>query len=314
MSESSASAPPGVLQSLSHDLTAAVEHAGASVVAIHARRRIPASGTIWRPGIVVAAHHTIQRDEGITVTLADGSSVAATLIGRDPTTDIAALRLDGSSGSAADIAAGDDIKVGQLVLALGRPGASVTASLGIVSAAGGEWRTWHGGRIDRFVRLDLDIYDGFSGGPLVNPRGRVLGLNTSALARAAAMAIPASTINRVLDQLLATGRVQRGYIGLGMQPVRLPESLVRQLGVERDVALMVVSIEDGGPAHKAGVMLGDVMVKFDGKEVSDPTELLAMLAGERVGSTATATVVRAGTAQDITVTIGERPHRSQTER
>jgi S1-C subfamily serine protease len=292
---------PSVLQSFSDDLSNAVSRVGASVVAIHARRRIPSSGVLWRPGVVVTAHHTVHQEEGITVSLPGGATAAATLAGRDPTTDLAALRITGDGQQIPEIAGGEEISVGQLVLALGRPGPEVTATLGIVSAVGGEWRTWHGGRINRYVRLDLSIYDGFSGGPLVDARARVLGINTSGLARAAAMTVPAATVDRVLDQLLSGGRVRRGWLGLGMQPVRLAG--------DRKGGLMVVSVADGSPASRAGVLLGDIVVDFDGVAVSDPTELLVLLSDDRIGKRTTARVIRAGEPRDITLTVGERPSR-----
>jgi S1-C subfamily serine protease len=306
---SSSASPAGVLQALSDDLAGAVERAGLSVVAIHARRRIPASGILWRPGVVAAAHHTIHREDGITVTLPDGSTVGATLAGRDPSTDLAVLRLDAERGTSATLAEGFEPRVGQLVLALGRPGESVTAALGILSAVGGEWRTWHGGRIDRALHLDLSIYDGFSGGPLVDPAGRVIGLNTSGLARGMPMSIPTSTVARVVEQLLSQGRVRRGYIGIGVQPVRIPGSLATELGVDRPVGLMVVSADEGGPAATAGVLLGDIVVSFDGTGVADPRELLSLLTEERVGKGITLRLVRAGKAKDVRVTVAERSSR-----
>lgn len=307
---SSAPSPSTALQSLSDDLAAAVEVASRSVVAIHARRRIPSSGVVWRKGIVVTADHTIQREEGITVSFADGTTVGATLAGRDPSTDLAVLRLDSTDSPAAQRAAdGEELRVGQLVLALGMPGAAVTAAMGVVSATGGEWRTWHGGRIDRFVRLDLAIYDGFSGGALIDARGRVLGINSSGLARAAAMTIPALTVDRVATQLLETGHVRRGFMGVGVQPVRLPAGTVRAHSLGRDVALMVISVEEGGPAHAADVSLGDVIVAFDGNAVSDPSELLGALTGERVGKPVSLRILRGGSPQDVTITIGERSAR-----
>ena len=230
----SASSTDGLLSAVSNDLAAAVDTVGRSVVAIHARRRIPASGIVWQPGVVVAAHHTIQRDDDITVGLHDGISVAATLAGRDPSTDLAVLRLAEGASAPPVAPATEPPRVGQLVLALGRPGGSVTASLGIVSAVGGEWRTWQGGTIDRFVRLDLAVYDGFSGGPLVDTAGRVIGLNTSGLARATAVTVPASTVARVTGQLLARGHVARGWLGIATQPVRLPPGLQRSLGSETE--------------------------------------------------------------------------------
>ncbi len=296
-----------VLQSLSDDLAGAAEGVAGSVVAIHARRRIPSSGVVWKPGVIVTASHTLHRDEDITLTLPNGDKVPATLGGRDPSTDIAILRTD-ATVPPVTIDAGDALRVGQLVLALGRPGASVTAALGIVSALGGEWRTWHGGRIDRFVRLDLAIYDGFSGGPLVDGSGRVLGINTSALSRSAALTIPASTVTRVSEQLLATGHVRRGYIGVAGQPVRLPEDLVKSLKLQQELGLLVVNVEPGAPAHKAGMLLGDVIITLDAKPVGDTAELLAALSADRVGSEIELGVIRGGRHERVRVTVGDRPH------
>jgi S1-C subfamily serine protease len=295
-----------VLQSLSDDLAGAAEGVAASVVAIDARRRIPSSGVVWKPGVIVTASHTLHRDEDITLTLPSGDKVPATLGGRDPSTDIAILRTDATVRSVT-IDAGDALRVGQLVLALGRPGASVTAALGIVSALGGEWRTWHGGRIDRFVRLDLAIYDGFSGGPLVGGSGRVLGINTSALSRSAALTIPASTVTRVAEQLLATGHVRRGYIGVAGQPVRLPNDLVKSLKLTQELGLLVVNVEPGAPAHKAGMLLGDVIITLDGKPVGDTAELLAALSADRVGSEIELGVIRGGRHERVRATVGDRP-------
>ncbi len=309
----SAAGSTTVLETLSNDLASAADRVGASVVAIHARRRIPSSGIIWSPGLIVTASHTLQREDDITVTLASGETVAATLAGRDAATDIAILRFD-ASATPATIDSADSLRVGQLVLALGRPGPSITAALGIVSALGGEWRTWHGGRIDRFVRLDLAIYDGFSGGPLVDGSGRVLGLNTSALSRSAALTIPASTVSRVAEQLKATGRVRRGYIGVAGQPVRIPDDLVRSLSLAQEIGLMVVGVDDGGPANKAGVLLGDVVITFDGEAVEDPGELMAALSGDRVGNEIEVDLIRAGERKKLRVTVGERPSERRESR
>jgi S1-C subfamily serine protease len=303
-----------VLQSLSNDLADAAAKGGESVVAIHARKRIPASGLVLRPDVIVAAHHTIHREENIRVSLPDGTRVDATLAGRDPSTDLAVLRLAEPKGSPATFADTGDPRIGQLVLALGRPGDAVTASLGVVSAVGGEWRTWHGGRIDRFIRLDLAIYDGFSGGALVDAQGRVLGLNTSGLARSAAIAIPVSTVRRVAEQLLAGGRVRRGYLGIGLQAVRLPPSLLKTLGLTRDVALLLVSVEDDGPAARAGLSLGDVLLTFDGSPIGDPGELLSLLSEDRIDGTIKLQVLRGGEVRDVTVTVAERDQHSSGRR
>jgi len=303
-----ASSTDGFLAALSNDLAAAADTVGRSVVAIHARRRIPASGVVWQPGVVVAAHHTIQRDGDITLTLHDGATASATLAGRDPSTDLAVLRLaDGTGGPPPAAQAAEAPRVGQVVLALGRPGPAVTASLGIVSAVGGEWRTWQGGTIDRFVRLDLAVYDGFSGGALVDAAGRVVGVNSSGLARAAALTVPASTVSRVVGQLLAHGHVARGWLGVATQPVRLPPALQRSLGAGQEGGLVVVNVEPDSPADRGGVLIGDILVALDDHAVSDPGDVLAALGGERIGQPIVLKVARGGRAQQLTVTVGARP-------
>ena len=299
-------ATAGTLTSLSNDLADAVARASSWIVAIHARRRIPSSGIVWQPGVIVTANHTVSRDEEITLTLADGSTAPATLAGRDPATDIAVLRTDAKL-AAAEPADPNHFQVGRLVLAVGRPGPEVTATLGIVSAVGGEWRTWHGGRIDRFIRLDLSIYDGFSGGALVEAGGRVLGLNTSGLARAMAVALPQSTVQRGTEELLQRGRVSRGYLGVAMQPVRLPRAMRQKLGLNGAVGLVIVNLEPGGPAERAGLLLGDLVIGIEGGEVRDPSDLLRYLGSDSVGRKVALSIIRAGETRSVAIEIGERP-------
>jgi len=287
-----------MLQTLSDNLATAAERVGRRVVAIRARRRIPSSGILWRDGVVVTAQHTIQREEDITMTLPDGTDVPATLVGRDPGTDLAALRLAPTNAGPLDVAPLEAIRAGSLVLALGRPGAELTAALGLVSAVGEPWRTWHGGRIDRLIRLDIGIYDGFSGGPLVDAEGRVLGVNTSTLLRGAPTAVPAATVERVLGQLLEHGHVPTGYLGVGMQTVALSE---------QSTGLMVMSVDPAGPAGRGGVLLGDVITAIDDKAVSDPADVLAHLDAGQVGKPAQLRLVRAGQPTSVTVTVGDRP-------
>jgi S1-C subfamily serine protease len=302
------SSSASTLAALSDDLAEAVSHAGRSVVAINARRRIPSSGVLWRDNVIVAANHTITRDEDVSVTLPDGSTVPATLAGRDQATDLAVLRVD--SPTPAVRRAGDDrLQVGRVVLAVGRPGPQVTAALGIISAVGGEWRTWHGGRIDRFVRLDLSVYDGFSGSPLVETDGGVLGINTSGLSRASALTIPTATVDRVVAELIERGHIARGYLGLAVQPVRLPDAMRQSLSVSGAVGLVVINLETNGPAERAGLLLGDILIGLDGREVSDPSDLLALLASARAGAEVALRIVRAGAVQQVTVSVGERPSR-----
>jgi S1-C subfamily serine protease len=297
-----------IMTKTSTDLAGAVERAGRAVVAIHARRRIPSSGILWRPGVIVTANHTLHREDDITVTTADGNRIPATLAGRDPTTDLAVLRIDAPNLPAAEIADSDALGVGSFVLAVGRPGLDPTATFGIVSALGAEWRTWRGGSIDRWIRLDLRIADGFSGGALVTQTGAIAGLNTSGLTRGSAIAIPTSTVDRVVTQLLTTGHVPRAYLGLGLQAgVRLPSALVTKLGRDSDLAPIIVSIESGSPADRGGLLVGDILADADKAAIHDASDLMGVLTADRIGKSLTVRVVRGGEPRELTVTVGERP-------
>jgi len=296
---------------LSNDLATAVERTGPVIVAVHARPRTPSSGVAWQPGVVVTANHTVKRDEDITLTTADGRTVPAKLAGRDPGTDLAVLRHEAADLPIADLGDAAELKVGNLVLAVGRREGSgeesFPAGLGMVSFAGGPWRTWRGGEIDRYLPLDLSIFLGFSGGALVNAEGRVAGVNTTGLTRGTGLAVPASTVNRVTAQLLEKGRVPRGYLGLGMMPIHLPEALVSQLHLPAGGGMMVLSVEPDGPAGAAGALIGDILVALDGKPVSDLDDVQAALGGGRVGKSVRAEVVRGGSTQALAITVGERP-------
>jgi S1-C subfamily serine protease len=293
---------PG-LAALSTQLADAVETAANSIVAIHARRRIPSSGIVWRDGVVVSANHTVRRDDDITVALPNGESATAKIIGRDAATDLVALRVE-SAGlrviPRTDASAG---RVGSLVLALGRPGASVTASFGIISSIAEGWRTWQGSRIDRLLRLDLAIYDGFSGGPLVSASGGggVIGLDTSTLARGAPVALPADVVDRVLDELLTRGHVRRAFIGIAVQPVALGPSVVARHQLASDAALVVVSVADGTPAEEAGLAVGDVLVAANGQALARPSVLFDALASVGDGAALELTRLRGNSPGAITV-------------
>ncbi len=294
------------LSDLSQTLAAAVEAAGPGVVSVQARPRFPASGIVWSAdGVIVTAHHVIEEDEEIQVGLGDGRTVKATLAGRDPTTDLAVLRAEASGLATRAWADINALKVGHIVVALGRPGKSVMATLGIVSALGESWRTPAGGRLDRYLQTDVVMYPGFSGGPLVDANGQFVGLNTSALLRGISLTVPAATLKQVVETLLTKGKVSRGYLGIGAQPARLPASLVQQLNQE--TGLLLVSVEPGGPAEKAGLVLGDVLVAIAGQPLRHMDDLLAALGGDRVGTTVPVRIARGGQLRDVNVTVGERP-------
>ena len=285
---------------LSNDLAAAVERAGRSVVAVHARPRFSSSGVIWRPGIIVTAQHTIRREDEITVTLPDGANRPATLAGSDAGTDVAVLRLAEPAGdTVSQLAAG--IKPGHVALAVGRSDDSgVNATLGIISAVSGPWRTWRGGRLDQYIRLDLTMYPASSGGLVVDSAGAAIGVATSALSRLAGLAIPATSINRVLDEILSRGHVARAYLGVGLQPVALSD---HQKG------LIVLSAEAGGPASTAGVLIGDILLSVNGKAVADTDDVQAALETSRPGQSIEAGLLRGGAEKQIRITVGDRPRR-----
>ena len=288
------------LAALSQELAAAVEKAGKSVAAVHARPHFSSSGVFWRPGIIVTAQHTVRREEEITVTLPDGSKAPATLAGSDGGTDVAVLRVEHQGVPAGKAAAPP--APGHMALTIGRSeNSGVNATWGIVSAYSGPWRTWRGGRLDAYIRLDLTLYPGSSGGLVVNTQGEPLGIATSALSRIAGLAIPASTVDRVVDEILARGRVARGYLGVGLQPVELPD---HQKG------LIVLSVEPGGPAATAGVLIGDILLALGGHATADTEEVQMALESHGVGKSVDATVLRGGDSRSVAIVIGERPRRS----
>jgi len=294
-----------LLLSLSEALASMVQAVGPGVVRVEARRRLPASGIVWSSdGIIVTAHHVIERGEGIRIGLPDGHIVPTTLLGRDPAVDLAVLRAQATDLMVPTWGEPGDLQVGHLVLALARPGQAITATLGIVSALGQSWRTSAGGSLDLYLQTDVVMYPGFSGGPLVDTRGRVIGLNSSALWRGVSLAIPTPILRQTVETLLAYGRVRRGYLGVGAQPVRLPSALIQQLGQE--TGLLLASVEPESPAERGGLLVGDILVALDGQPMRHVDDLLAALHRLSAGSVAVIRIVRGGQIQELNVTIGER--------
>jgi S1-C subfamily serine protease len=294
-----------VLQDMSAAFISLVQTVGQSIVGVEARRRLPATGLVWAAdGVIVTAHHVIEQEDAITVALPDGHAVNATLIGRDPTTDLAVLRVP-ATGLALCSWHESELRVGALVLALGRPFRDVQAALGMISARGEAWRTPGGGQLDWYVRPDLVMYPGFSGGPLVDAAGQIIGLNTTAILRGIPLTIPWLTMRRVVDMLLTHGRIRRGYLGVQTQAVRLPAAIAAQLGQE--TGLLVSTVEPASPAEQGGVLLGDALVALEGVSLRHHDDLLALLGPERLGTTVVVRVLRGGQVRELRLTIGDRP-------
>jgi S1-C subfamily serine protease len=294
------------LNQLSEAMVAAVEKAGASTLLVDARKRFPASGIAIAPDLVLTADHVVERDDDIQVILPDGTQLAAKLAGRDPGSDLAVLRLERPVASPAEAAA-QEARVGQLVLALGRPTTEgIQASLGVVSAIGGPVRTGHGGLLERYLRTDATPYPGFSGGPLVDTSGLVVGLNTSGLGRGAALTIPAALGWEIASTLAKHGHVRRGFIGVRSQPVPIAAAQQKALGREQASGLLLVGVEDNSPAEKGGLLVGDIIVALAGKPLADPDELLAALVGDVVGKPTSFEILRGGQPLGVSITIGER--------
>jgi S1-C subfamily serine protease len=295
----------------SNSLADAVETAGGSVVGILEGGAHGVSGTVWRTSVVVTAEHTIRGRQEVTVALPAGGTATGTIVGRDPGTDIAVLKLADNHVMPARLGDATQLRVGHPVLAVGRRGREgLSTSYGVISAIGGPWRTWQGGRVDLYLRLDLLPYSGFSGGPLVDVQGRVLGINTSG-PRRSVLTIPRLTVDSVVTQLLEKGHVARGYLGAGLQAVQLPESVQRTLAEKRDTGLLIITIAPDGPADRAGLLIGDVVLAIDGSALTDPADLQATLDPESVGKTARVQLLRGGEPMEVHITIGERPRRAR---
>jgi S1-C subfamily serine protease len=293
------------LATLSAELARTVESAGRTVVSVDARPRATSSGILWQPGVIVTVDHAIRRTDDIRITLPDGRSAGATLAGRDSSTDIAVLKCD-DGVARPDLAVRANGAPGNIVLTIGRTQHGATATMGIVSAVDASWRTWRGGLVDRFIRLDLELYSSLSGAAVVDSTAGFIGMATAGLSRTAVIAIPPETLERVVNEILTKGKVSRGYLGIGLQPVPLPAYLSETLQLDR-AGVIVLSVEPGGPAQAGGIVIGDVLLKIAGRPVADLGDVQSALGPDAVGRTASVELLRGGERKTIEVKIGERP-------
>lgn len=293
---------PVVNAELSETLTNIVENTGKSVVRVEGGHRRSTSGVVWSPKQIVTAAHAVQRDE--VVVALEGKELKARVKGRDEATDLALLELD-EALPAATFDEGDGLKVGQLVLRLARPGETVRATSGILSAVGKKaWRTPRGGEVDFYLESDADHQAGFSGGPLVDLQGRVVGLSTTGVLRGTSVAIPTKTIRRVVAQFEQHGQVRRSYLGLQLQPVQLPEPVRQSTGEE--IGLLVTSVEKDGPADKAGIQYGDTVLHLGDDSVKTLQDLYRYLRADHADQQVPLKFFRNGQVTTSQVTLGGR--------
>ena len=302
---------PGVLGALSSELETAVAAAAAATVRVDARHRLPASGIVWDRQVIVTAAHVLERDEDIVVALPNGEEVAATLAGRDNGSDIAVLRVAEATLEVPTWT--DEVAVGRIIVAVGRPGRDVEAAVGIIRAIGGSWRARGGVPVGSYLRADVTMYPGFSGGPLVDGSGRILGMTTSRYAADDGFAVPTTAARPIIEALLRDGHIHPAYIGVASQAVALAPAVASALPGDlsgQGSGLLVVGIEPGTPADSGGVLQGDIIVGLIGGPVRDTDDLMAALLPERIGEELPLLVVRAGETQTLHLTPVERPAES----
>jgi S1-C subfamily serine protease len=295
------------LTAFSRALTGLVEKTATGVVAVKAAPYRVASGLILREDLIAVSNHTLRREDRIPIQAADGTQAEATILGRDPSVDLGFLKLE--SGRLKPLTAADpaSLKAGALAAVVGLTiDAGPSASLGILGAVGGTRRTWRGGTLDQFLRLDVNLYPSQSGAAVVNAEGRLIGLATPALLRHSAVAVPLVTLNRIAEELLKEGRIRHGYLGVGLHPVEIPASLRDKLGMSTEVGLIVLSVESESPADNAGWVVGDILISLDGKAISDIDELQTALRGNTVGRSLKASLLRGGQLNETEVTVSER--------
>jgi S1-C subfamily serine protease len=299
---------PDPLVTLSRRISQLVAERAPHVVRVDGRRRGPASGVVWSAdGLVLTAHHVVERDEELEVGLPSGETVAAELVGRDPSTDLALLRIR-AAGLAAAPWSDDAPAPGDLILSLSRPGRSPRASLGTIARAAGEFRVDGGGRLDRWIEASLDLAPGLSGSLVLGAAGQPVGLASAGVVRGAVLVVPPATLRRVAGSLLAHGAVRRGYLGVTTLPVRLPTAAAGRAG--QPGGLLVSAVEEGSPADRGGLLLGDALLALGGAPVTHAGDLLPLLEEERIGQPLPVRLLRAGEVRELTVTVGVRGERS----
>jgi S1-C subfamily serine protease len=291
------------LTSLSNQLADLVAAATPSVVQVYGHRR-PGSGLVYAPDVVLTTARSLGGEDGLHVRSHDGTAFDAQLGGWDPATNLAIVRVAGFGGTPIAPSASAP-RVGEIGVALARSWSNaITASSGIIAVIGGPLQTGRRRGIEQVLRTTAPMHDGFSGGGFLDAAGRLAGVATAARIRGLGVVIPAAIAWKTAATLLEHGSVKRGYLGIAAQAVRLPDD--QRPGPDRSTALLAIGITSGSPAAQAGVLVGDLILEFDGRAVESPEDLLELLVG-RAGQTVTLRIVRGGTRQDVAIAVGERP-------
>jgi len=293
-----------LLRLLSNQMADAVERIGPALALVNGRPRQPASGVVYGQDLVLTADHVLEREDDLTIQTHDKRTLPAQFVGRDLATDLAVLRV-ADLGLAAATASEETARVGQMVMAVGRTANDgPMASSGVISIIGGPLRTGRGVTLERYIRTDATPYPGFSGGPLIDMQGAVIGILTTGLVNGIALAIPMDIAKNIADTLVKQGYIKRGYLGISSQLVRLPDA--QRAGQTQEHGLLIVKVDENSPAEKGGLMLGDILVALDGHAINDSEDLQILLTGDRVGKAIPVDVIRGNTLQTLQVTVGQR--------
>ena len=297
---------PSALVDLSEAIAAIVSDARAYTATVYGRRRLPGTGIAWSEDLIVTANHIVERDEGIEISSDGESRASATVVGRDPAGDTAVLRVEGAKLTAAPRAT-ESARAGQFVLGIGRAGGGhPEVSSGIINTSDAALRVSRGRIIEPVIQSEIVMLPGFSGGPLLNAYGELLGLNSSHLGRGASLTVTTAALEPIVEALATHGKLRRGYIGVGAQAVGLSASQVKDAGLKQEIGLVVLSIDEGGPAQDAGLLIGDILVSVNKAPVGSVDDLVDHLSGDLIGSSIPVVVVRGSRTEEIAITVGER--------
>ncbi|HSE43294.1 MAG TPA: S1C family serine protease [Acidobacteriota bacterium] len=295
-----------ILQNISNELSAMIENASQSIVLVEGKK-FPASGIVWQKNFIVTADHLLPRSREVQVMISNSESITGSITGRDPATDIAIIQVS-KDLHAFDQYSEQAVKTGELVVILGRAnGGRQLAVLTMISGTDDKYKNWRGGTLDQFIRLDTGSFPGFSGSALVSSNGKLIGMNTSVFSRHFGLTIPQSNIERLLQRLAEKGSIGKPFLGLMMQPIRLPEKLRKLSGAE--IAFLLLGTENDSPAEQAGLFVGDIVVRMNGKNLNSLEELHDLLTPESIGTEIGLSLLRGGKLEDVRLKVGERPFR-----